>query len=140
MSKTTYETVTIKGIPIHKELPAKAAVTILPGIGVVEDSTGALIASVATVYAKSFALENGMLGDDIDHAYEPEENVHYGVFRQGDEVSAILAQSQTIAIGAILSFTTGGFLKAVGSDVAVAIAKEAVTTTSAEARIVVEIL
>lgn len=80
----------------------------------------------------------------IDTAYASGQNVHVGYPQRGEKVYALLATSQTIAAGDALASAGDGTLQAVSvlaatsqalRDGIVAYAAEAVTTTTAVARI-----
>ena len=103
--------------------------------------------------ARMFALENDLVGDAYDDAYGSDDTVQYGVFENGAEVYAILTTGQTITKGKFLasngdgtlklhdeSVDTSGTTEDVFVEAIVAQAMEAVTTTSAVARIRVEVV
>jgi hypothetical protein len=132
-------TIILKGDPLFKEGTVKTGQTIKPGMFVKRDSGGVLVAAAGDP-GKEVALELGIEGSGIDDDYAAGDHILTGFFRQGDEVYAILATSQTIVKGAVLSTAAGGHVKAAGSDAVVAKAVEAVTTTAAVARIKIEIV
>lgn len=142
-----------KGDFIRKEGVAAAAIT--PG-HLIELSSAGIVrvhANAGLDAARMFALENDLVGDDLDDAYGADDTVQYGVFESGAEVNAILAASQTIAVGDFLTSNGDGTLKlhdptidtsSSSVDVAVeailAKAVVAVTTTGAVARIRAEVI
>jgi hypothetical protein len=134
-----YNTVILKGDPLYKEGSVKTGQTITPGMFVKRDSGGVLVAAATDVPAE-VAIELGIEGSGIDDDYTAGEQILTASFRKGDEVYAILATSQTIALGAELECANGGLLQANSANTAVARALEAVTTTAATKRIKVEIV
>jgi hypothetical protein len=133
------ERILLAGDPIYNEGVVKAANTITPGMFVKQDSGGYLPAGANDVGA-AVAVEFAMDGSGIDDDYTAGEQIRVANLRQGDQVYAILATSQTIALGAVLAVAAGGLVTAVGGGVARAKALEAVTTTGATARIKIEII
>ena len=147
------KTITLKGDPLRKESVAAVAVT--PG-HLVERAAATTCQPHSTAggpAVKSFALENDLVGDGIDDDYDIGDTVQIGNFSVGEEVQAILTTSQTIAVDDYLESAGDGTLKVFEPTVAtdatdaevyrgnvVARAIEAVTTTSAVARIQVEVL
>ena len=98
---------------------------------------------------RMFAIEDSIQGQEIGDVYSNNTNVLYKVFQRGNEILAMLATSQTIAIGDMLESAGDGTLRVHSADSAGAVeypecivvqAMEDVTTTSAVARIRVEIL
>lgn len=93
---------------------------------------------------KMFALENDLVGDDIDDDYASGETVQIGHFVPGDRIQAWLAYGENVAKGAALTSAGDGTLHAAaGSDPdrVVAYAAEAKnnTTGGAAVRIDVEV-
>lgn len=129
----------LAGDPLYKEGVVKTGQTITPGMFVIRDSGGVLVAGAGAVAAE-VAIEMAMEGSDIDDDYTAGEQIRTVAPRKGDEIYAILATSQTIALGAELELAAGGILQAQSAAVCVARALEAVTTTGATARIKVEIV
>lgn len=87
------------------------------------------------------ALENLMAGKGVSDDYAADDTVEYAEAQRGEQYWMWLTTSQTIAIGDQLGPNNAGELKAVGSGKqAFCAAREAVTTTGAAARILVEIL
>lgn len=146
-------TIVIKGEPLRKESVAAEAIT--PGY-LVEPASATTCQKHSTAEGPAvacFALENDLVGDDIDDAYDSGDTVQVGYFRTGDEVYAYLTTSQTISVGDYLVSAGNGLLQEfdpaedVSSSSAdiyrgnvIARAIEAVTTTTAAARIKVEVL
>lgn len=146
-----HRTITIIGDPIRKEV--LAAGTITPGMLIAIGTAGTALAhaSASGNAQKMFALEDELQGHEIGDNYSSGNRVLYGVFRNGEEVNAILATSQTIVIGDLLESAGNGYLRKHVPDPEdstfqkvqqgiVARAMEAVTTTSAVSRIRVEIM
>lgn len=105
------KTVTLKGNPIQKEANCVTAV-ITPGM--LLDRNAADVqphASAGQNASPLFAVENAMIGDDIDHNYQVGENVIFGFFRPGDEVYALLANGQNVATGDLLESDGAGALQ-----------------------------
>jgi hypothetical protein len=107
-----HRTITIMGEPVRKEAIANAAIT--PGHLIYELSTGKVaVHAVSGGNAQTmFALEDELQGKEISQAYSSGDQVLYGVFRRGDEVNALLANGQNVAIGAALESNGDGTLKA----------------------------
>lgn len=141
-SATVSKTIDLYGVGIQNE----AAVTdaaITPGMLVTRTATGIRPHNVAGgAAAPAFAVENELIGGGIDDDYAIGENAIYRTFVQGSGVNALLAPSQTIAVGALLqSNGDGKLIVAAAADNVVAQAVEAVTTgVGVTARIKVEIL
>jgi len=144
------KTITVKGAAnvIRKEGIAVAAIT--PGHLLERVAAGVQVHSTAAKRAaRAFAVENEVVGGDIDAVYAALDTVLYGVFPPGAEVYAILADSQTVVVGEFLESNGDGTLKEVAVDTAtddtqrnslIAVALEAVTTSGAVARIRCEVL
>lgn len=138
----------IKGEPLRDEFTAVGAVT--PG-HLVDPQAGVVHAVAETNAEKAFALENPWVEAtalNIDEEYAIGDTVMYGYFNAGDVVNAILAASQTIAAGdplasggdgTLIAVTTAVATTDVERDMIVAYAEEAVTTTTATARIKVRV-
>lgn len=97
---------------IEKELIANAAIT--PGMLIERMSTNKVRAhatAAGNVIPIMFALENEAEGETIDDAYAAADRVRIGIFNAGDEVYAILADGQTIAIGDPLESNGAGYLR-----------------------------
>lgn len=152
----SYSTILIKGEnPNIEELVANAAIT--PGMLVEEMTTGKVRAH-ATQNGNAvpmFALENELEGEGITDAWAATDPVRVWHPKRGDQVYALLADGQSVAIGDFLASNGDGYLRkfAGGSATAedmpleiVAKAKEAVDRSSSSGgdtnttgRIVVEI-
>lgn len=109
---------TTEGSPLRKELVAAAAIT--PGHLVAHDGSGGIIkhgSANGAAQPVMFALENDLVGEDLDDAYASGETVQVGVFSPGDEVNALLAYGENVAKGALLTSAGDGTLHAAaGSD------------------------
>lgn len=127
------------------EFEAGGAIT--PGMLLVEGSAGTVVAHATADGAaeKLFALEDELQGKTISDAYASGDPVQCWFAGRGDVVNAILTTSQTIAIGDQLVSNGDGALKAIGAsptipNSVVGVSTEAVTTTTATARIKVRIV
>lgn len=137
------KTIVIKGGFIRKEGVAGSAVTpghLIEGFATIDPH------SVAGGNArKAFALENDLVGDGIEDAYDAGDTVLYGVFDRGAEVQALLAYGETTLEGSPLESAGDGTLQVHASegpvDAIVAYAKVALANTAggAAARITVEV-
>lgn len=118
----------------------EAAGTITPGMLVELTSAGKVQAhSTAGEFAeKIFALENELEGEDIDDDYASGDQVQCWVAGRGDQVYAVLADGENIAIGDVLESDGNGALQEASAEVAgsatfpesvVAVALEAVVTS-----------
>jgi len=107
-------TITLKGKKISLRKEADAAAAITPGQLLEEDTNGEVQPhSTAGGSAQpAFAIENGMIGDDIDVDYSVGDNVHYRVFNKGAEVYAFLANGENVSIGDLLESDGAGALQA----------------------------
>lgn len=129
---------------IRKERVAAAAIT--PG-DLIELTSADEVqrhSGAAGAAARAFAIENDLVGDGIDDDYDDGDTVQYGLFRSGEEVYALLAYGQNVAIGAKLASASAGKLQAHTGDATaslVAIALEAVNAnTDGAERIKVEVV
>lgn len=135
---------TREGGPLRKEGVTDEAVT--PG-HLIERGGGNDVQKHSSANGNAlpmFALENDLVGDDIDDDYDSGDTVQYGVFTTGEEVNALLAYGENVAAGAALTSAGDGTLHAAaGSDPdrIVGYAAEAVnnTTGGAAVRIAVEV-
>jgi len=149
-----YNTILLKGEnPNIEELVANAAIT--PGMLVEEMSTGKVRAHATASggAARTFALENELEGEGISDAYAANDRVRVWHALPGDQVYALLADGENVAIGAFLVSNGNGYLKAYSYDSAereeliVAKAREAIDRSSSSGgdtnvtgRIVVEVV
>ena len=141
-SATEPKTIDLYGVGVQNEAAVTDAV-VTPGMLVVRSATGIRPHNVAGgSAAPAFAVETDLIGEGIDDNYAIGENAIYRTFAQGSAVYALLAPSQTIAVGALLqSNGDGKLIVAAAADNVVAQAIEAVTTgVGVTARIKVEIL
>lgn len=122
------KTIIVKGNPVRGE--REAASTVTPGhlVEFIAADTIQAQAGDSTRFMPIFALENSLIGDEIDTDYTSGQRVQYGIFNSGDEVYAWLSDGETIVIGdELMASTTDGELKKhSGTNVAIAVAKEAV--------------
>jgi hypothetical protein len=148
------KTIILKGDPIRKEALAHEELT--PGM-LVEFYTDGTLQKHATAGGDAqprFVVEEDFVGDGIAVTFAAAEQVQYVVPRQGDEILAWAATSQTIKKGDALDSNGAGLLRKhtaqavaesgsasynVYADAIVAYAAEDKTTTSAAARIKVEV-
>ena len=150
-SKTDAKTILLAGSAVVvNELAMTASEAILPGHLVERVSAGTLSkhSTAAGNATKSFAFENESDGSGIDEAYADGETVIFGTCPAGTKINAILADSNTIAIGDFLESNGDGTLRALAADAAtdqdqrtsvIGQALEAVTTSGATARIEIEV-
>lgn len=139
-SATEPKTIDLGGNCIQREAEAGEAIT--PGMLVEIDSAGELIAhgTAAQECQPAFALEFAMTGRSITDAYADGDQVIYGIFADGSEVYAIIADGEDIAVGdKLASDGAGALAEAATTDFVVAEAREAVVTSGAVGRCRVEI-
>ena len=120
-------------IAMNIQNEAMASATTTPGQLVEFEAAGTVKPnSVAGgLVEKAFAVEDEMFGGGIADTYTTTGNpVQYQFARSGDEILAKLDASENIAIGAKLTSSTGGQLKAAGSDTPIAIALAASNVAS----------
>lgn len=137
----------IKGSPRYDEANAGGAIT--PGHLIVRSSALLVVvhATADGAAQKQFALSDPSNSKAWDAAYVTGERVAFGSFKQGDQVNAILADSQTTVLNppSPLVSNGDGTLKVgtVGAGTlegaVVAYAREIVVTSGAVARIKVEV-
>ena len=122
---------------------AVAAVAIRPGMIIKLDNTNKAIPdNVAGQEAQpAVAIENDLTGRGIDDNYAIGERVRYRVLPDGAKFFGIIAASQNIAIGDVLSSNGDGTLKeAAVTDQVVGYARSAVVTgVGVTARCIVEV-
>lgn len=145
-----FKTITLKGEGVAVE--ALAAGTITPGMLIEWTSSTKFVAhnSAGENASPMFAIENQLEGEGISDNYSAGERVFARIFRPGDEVYAVCAASQTLAVGDLVESNGAGALQAhvpasAGAPLeypesVVGIVKVAVTTGSATGRVIVEIL
>ena len=128
---------------LRREKLADAA-GILPGHLLVETATGVAVNGTADDDPVRALFADISIGDagDTSRAYSLGETVNYASASKGSYVSAILADGQTIAVGAELASNGDGTLKApaVAGTGVIGYATEAVTTSGSTASIKIEIL
>jgi hypothetical protein len=129
-----------------KEMTVEAGQSILPGMLVDRNSSSnATVHGVAGGVAAPpcFAMEQELQGLGITDLLPVGERCQFWYPVAGDEVYAILASGQNVAIGAPLESAGNGKLRALSSGVAIASAREAVNASaslSPDKRIRVEVL
>lgn len=133
----------VKGYECRKELKTDEAIT--PGHLLERGGTHDVQKhSTAGGFAvPMFALENDLVGEDIDDAYADNEAVQVAYCSPGTEIYAIIADGNTITAGDKLISAGDGTLTEQSSELdsaVVAVATEAVTTSGATARIIVEVV
>jgi hypothetical protein len=145
----TVKTIVLRGAGIRKE--AIAAVAITPGELIELNTSGQVIPHTTAVgtAGPKFAVENEVVGLNIDTVYAINDTCLFGVFPPGTEIYAWLLDGEVAVIGSFLDSGDNGVLKVVDTaaataDVArnsvVAIALEAVSPSGADGRIKVELL
>lgn len=133
------KTIILKGSGIRKEAPAAEAIK--PGQLVERTSAGKVqMRDTTAATTVLVAIENEVVGKDIDTAYATDDTVLFGAYGTGVEINAWIADGQTIAVGDILQATTGGELIAVGAGAPVAVALAAASPSGAAGRCIVELL
>lgn len=152
-----YRTIVLKGDALRKELKSGGAIT--PGHLVQRNSAGDVVVhpTAGGNATAVFAIEDSLQGNEVDDAYADDDRVQVAYLSTGMEVAGILTTSQTIAIGDLLESAGNGRLRkhtvqaadsagvlnageSIYPRAAVVRAIEAVTTTTATARIACEVL
>lgn len=133
--------VVLKGDFVRKEAVASEAIT--PGhlieFGGSNDVQKQSSAAEADA-AKTWALENDLVGDDLDDDYASGDTVQYAVFDPGSELQALLAHGENVSEGDALEADGNGALQAHSSGRVLAFAREDLNNTSgSESRIDVEV-
>jgi hypothetical protein len=103
--------------------------TIYPGMFLHLNSSGAVVAHNDDAPANQLvmvAVEDALQGRDINDPYVTGDPVKVFIPQRGDEVYAILEDGANVAVGAFLESNGAGFLQAVTTGKAVAVALEAV--------------
>lgn len=96
----------------------KANGTITPGM-LVEVGNGCKVIPHETAggtSARMFAIEDDHQGLTMDDDYTTGQAVHFGTFKPGDELLAILADGETITAGDLLESNGDGYLRKVDTD------------------------
>jgi len=111
MAATAYKTIVLKGKGMRKEALANASIT--PGMLVEEMSTGKIRAhSTAGGRAGSlWAVEDDLQGNGITDAYSANNRAQYEAHPKGNELYALIADGENIAIGDKLCSNGDGYLK-----------------------------
>ena len=101
-------TIRLKGTGLRKERLVKTGSTITPGMLVDTDSGGVLEHAGAGLNAAPlFAVENEVVGKEIDDDYIADENCLYEAMQLGAEVHALLAANAAAIV-------EGDFLQSAG--------------------------
>ena len=140
MAKDRTETIILTGDPIMSEGAAGGVIT--PGSLVRRLNATIVVQNLDGVAAPpTFAKENDIAGDDIEHDYAALETVLFFTAYGGMVVNAILKSGENIDIGEGLISGTGGELKSAGALTPIAISLEDTGgATSAVQRLKVEIV
>jgi len=128
---------------IFENIEGAGAIT--PGmlLGVNADGKVAVHSVAGGPAEKMFAIEDALQGKGIDDDYADGDFVRCWVAGRGDEVNALLTESQTIGVGDFLESAGNGKLQKYGTAAgsgtptpgsAVAVALEAVTTAAGETK------
>ncbi len=104
-------TIVLKGDPVYKEAVANGAIT--PGHLLQFNSNDKIeVHGTAKGNAQPmFAIEEAVIGDDIDDAYAADDTVLYVVARPGDEINALLKNGENVAKGDFLESAGDGTLQ-----------------------------
>lgn len=78
------------------------------------------------------AVENALVGSDIDTAYVKGDKVQVWIPYRGDEVYVVLHDGETIVKGDLIAAYSDGTVKKVSSNVAVAVALEALDLSASD--------
>ena len=140
MAKANPETIILKGDPIMSEGAAGGVIT--PGSLVRRLNATIVVQNLDAVGAPpSFAKENDIAGDGIEHPYASAETVLFFTAYGGMVVNARLKSGENIDIGEGLISGADGLLKAAGSAVPIGISLEDTGgTTTAIQHLKVEIV
>lgn len=135
------KTVIVKGHNYTRK-EAIAAEAITPGAFVERITAGTVQQRDAvTAVPALIAMENEVVGQDIETAYASGDTTLLASCGTGTEINAILADSQTITIGEALECVAGGMVvTAAGTNAVVGVALEAVTTSGSTSRILIELV
>jgi len=156
MASSTFNTIVIRSNNpdnmVQRVREAKAAGAITPGM-LCELTTSGTIQAHSTeggvAKGRLVALENEFsdhgTGKAIDHAYATNETVRYIHALPGDQLYMLLEDSATITIGDVLESNGAGYMQEESpgtstlADGIIGYAANAVTTSGATARIIVDI-
>lgn len=107
-----HRTITLKGDPILKEAGAGEA-GIYPGMLVEKAADGdyELQDVAGENCARDVALEDDLKGNEVGTVYTAANRMVVGSFRRGDEVAALVASGENIAIGDRLAAKGDGYWK-----------------------------
>jgi hypothetical protein len=133
-------TIVLKGQQnvIRKEAKASAAIT--PGDLVEFGGTNELRvhSTIGGSARKAFALENDLVGQGIDDAYDANDTVQYGVCSPGCEVYARLAATKTCTKGDFLESAGNGRLQPASTPIeqsSIAVALETISVAGSRVRV-----
>jgi len=132
------KTIVIKGAGIRKEAIADAAIK--PGSFLERTTTGVKVRVATTAIPVLVAVENEVVGKDIDTDYATSDTVLFGSYGTGVEINAIITDGQVITVGEALQIGAAGKLITLGAGAIVAIALEAVSPSGSDLRCVVELV
>jgi hypothetical protein len=135
MATTVRNTVEVLTGDYGPKKEALAAAGITPGMLLERDSNNKFKAhATAGGHAQSlFAVEDDLQSNEITTAYSTGNRVFARVFRPGDEVYALIANGENIAIGDKLVSNGDGYLKKRTEDSSGTIVEEYVVTYALEA-------
>jgi hypothetical protein len=109
-----YNTIKLKKYSdVIEEYEVAAGVTITPGMLIEMNADGKVLphSAVGEFAEKMFALENELEGKGIDDNYVADDKVQCWIAGRGDQVNALLADGQDIAIGDLLESDGNGYLQ-----------------------------
>lgn len=118
----------------------EAGGTITPGNFASLDGSNEAVRTGADAVPQFVAVENSIGGDGIDDDYSEGDVVLLHVLTKGDEVNAILAAGQSVAVGALLRTGANGTVTSAGSGVMTLLALETVDASAGAERIAVMVL
>ena len=110
------KTIILKGHGIRKERMAVAAIT--PGhlVEITSADKVQVHATAGGLAQKGFAVEDDLQGNPISTAYVAGYAVQYNIMKPGEEVNALIANGEDIAIGDKLVSAGDGTLKELTSE------------------------
>ena len=123
MAKARPDTIILKGDPIMSEKEAGGAIS--PGHLIKREGSGVVVQTLDGAGAPpTFAKENDIAGDDLNHPYASGEIVQFFTAYGGMAVNARLKSGQNIDVGEGLISGEDGELKTAGNTVPIAISLE----------------
>lgn len=117
--------IVLQGHPIINE-KGVAAEEIIPGMLVEGVDSVERQDDAGGPATRTFALEQDMLGKDIDEVYAIGDQVQVGSFSPGDVVNALIASGQNITAGQFLEPAGNGTLRAYAAGTRIGRAMESV--------------